>query len=85
MNIVRQFTPDGFELRTLDKPNSEALIKAVGDVDYILAGGRLKISQQVLEKAPKLKMIQRSGVGLDSLDLDAIRKRIPVYINQGIN
>jgi D-3-phosphoglycerate dehydrogenase len=31
-------------------------------------------------------MIQRSGVGLDSLDLEAIRARcIPLYVNEGIN
>ena len=31
-------------------------------------------------------MIQRSGVGLDSLDLDAIRElNIPLYVNKGVN
>jgi len=31
-------------------------------------------------------MIQRSGVGVDSLDLDAIRERgIPLYVNPGVN
>jgi len=31
-------------------------------------------------------MIQRSGVGLDALDLEAIKeKNIPLYVNQGVN
>ena len=31
-------------------------------------------------------MVQRSGVGLDALDLDALRaKGIPLYVNQGVN
>ena len=55
-------------------------------MDYILAGGRLKISKEVLERAEKLQMIQRSGVGLDALDLEAIKeKNIPLYVNQGVN
>lgn len=59
---------------------------SVSDVDYILAGGRLKISGEVLERAGKLQMIQRSGVGLDALDLDAIKEKgIPLYVNQGVN
>lgn len=31
-------------------------------------------------------MVQRTGVGLDSLDLEALRaKGIPLYVNQGVN
>ena len=31
-------------------------------------------------------MIQRSGVGLDALDLDTIKEKgIPLYVNQGVN
>ena len=56
------------------------------DVDYILAGGRLKITRDVLDKAERLRMIQRSGAGLDTLDLDAIQEKgIPLYVNRGVN
>ncbi len=86
MSIIKQFIPNGFELITLGMTEKEAIISAVQDADYILAGGRLKIGADLLEHAAKLKMIQRSGVGLDSLDLHAIKKKgIPVYVNQGIN
>lgn len=86
LNIVKDEVPQGFEIRFLPEQTQEALITQVSDVDYILAGGRLKISKEVLDKAEKLQMIQRSGVGLDALDLDAIKEKgIPLYVNQGVN
>lgn len=86
LEIVKKEVPDGFSIRLLSENTTDALCDAVADADYILASGRVKINMSVLEKANKLKMIQRTGVGLDSLDLDAIKSRnIPIYVNSGIN
>ena len=86
LEIVQSTVPEGFELRFLPSQTQEALEACAPDADYLLAGGRLQITRAVLDRAEKLKMIQRSGVGLDALDLDAIRKKgIPLYVNQGVN
>ena len=86
LEIVKGEVPEGFSIRFLPKQTQDALIAEAASADYILAGGRLKISREVLEKAKKLQMIQRSGVGLDALDLDAIKEKgIPLYVNQGVN
>ena len=86
LSIVESEVPDGFRLLFLPEQTGDSLIEMIPEADYVLAGGRLKITAEVLEKASKLKMIQRSGVGLDALDLDAIKSRgIPLYVNQGVN
>lgn len=75
-----------FKIIMLDKANQEQLEKSIPYADYLLVSGRLKISSSVLQKANKLKMIQRTGVGLDSLDLNYIKANgIPLYVNQGVN
>lgn len=85
-SIVRECLPEGFFLLMLERPTEECLLETVGKADYILAGGRLRISRAALEQATSLRMIQRSGVGLDALDLEAIREKgIPLYVNQGVN
>jgi D-3-phosphoglycerate dehydrogenase / 2-oxoglutarate reductase len=84
--FVKSLVPGGFELVALDRPGHDEVIQKASDADYLLVGGRTRIDGKTLEAAPRLKMIQRSGVGLDSLDLDAIRERkIPLYVNEGIN
>lgn len=50
------------------------LMGLVGDYDVIIAGTE-KISERVMECAPKLKLISRVGIGLDGVDLLAARRR----------
>lgn len=73
-------------VKTLDEATHEQLVMEAADADYLLVSGRLSIDKVVLDAAPRLKMIQRTGVGTEMLDLDEIKKRgIPVYVNAGVN
>lgn len=84
--ILKSVVPAGFEVKTLDEPTQEQLVKEAVDADYLLVSGRLLINEDVLSAAKKLKMIQRTGVGTEMLDKAAIKARnIPVYVNAGIN
>lgn len=75
-----------FKLEMLEENTQENLEKNVENVDYIIASGRIKINKSIIEKATNLKMIQRTGVGLDSIDLNLVKeKKIPLYVNQGVN
>lgn len=86
LEILKECVPAGFSLKILPELSEEALIKSVPEADYILASGRLRISEKVIENAASLKMIQRTGVGLDSIDRIALKNRnIPLYVNQGVN
>lgn len=86
LQIMQMAVPPGFTVKTLDESTYDQLLKEVSDADYFLVSGRLPIDKAVLDAAPRLKMIQRTGVGTEMLDLDEIRKRgIPVYVNAGVN
>jgi len=85
-DILRSVVPGGFRVETLDSLNRENLLRQVVDADYFLVSGRLAIDEEVLAAAPHLKMIQRTGVGTEMLDLGAIKRHgIPVYVNAGVN
>ena len=86
LEIVSSQVPAGFEFLSLEKADKESLISKAGEADYFLASGRLAIDKKVIEAATKLKMIQRTGVGTDTLDLARLKQKgIPVYVNAGIN
>jgi len=86
LSIVKQTVPEGFDIISLDEATQQNVISKIHNAEYLLVGGRIKIDEKVLSAATKLKMIQRTGVGLDSLDFDAVKiKNIPVYVNPGIN
>lgn len=84
--IVAEELPEGFALEMLERNDQDCLAEAIPRADYLLASGRVRVTDDVLARASGLKMVQRTGVGLDSLDLEALRARgIPLYVNQGVN
>lgn len=84
--IINTLTPVGFELLFVEQADKGELLRLGGQVDYFLVGGRLPIDEEVLKSAKNLKMIQRTGVGLDQMDLEALRRNaIPLYVNKGVN
>lgn len=86
LDIVKNALPENFSIAMLEEATTDCLAQSVSDADYILAGGRVPIDDDALSHAQKLKMIQRSGVGLDSIDLEALKRHgIPLYVNRGVN
>lgn len=84
--ILKRIVPSGFKVKTLDELSYDCLVKEAVDADYLLVSGRLPIDEGVLLAAKHLKMIQRTGVGTEMLDVEAIKVHgIPVYVNAGVN
>ena len=85
-DILKSVVPQGFSVETLKSLDTKSLLQQVVDADYILVSGRLPIDEAVLSASKNLKMIQRTGVGTEMLDLKAIKNAgIPVYVNAGVN
>jgi len=68
-----------------DYLSGEELIGFLKDADAAIIGRDL-VTQDTLNALPQLKMISKYGVGLDNLDLNAIKQRgIELAVTTGIN
>jgi D-3-phosphoglycerate dehydrogenase len=47
----------------------------IGDYDAVIVRSATKITASVIDKAKKLKVIGRAGVGLDNIDVEAAKKK----------
>jgi D-3-phosphoglycerate dehydrogenase / 2-oxoglutarate reductase len=56
------------------KLTENQLSELIGDFEVLIAGTE-PITDKVMSQAPKLKLISRVGIGLDSVDLKAAKKR----------
>ena len=60
------------QLNRCDEPT---LIAAVGDCDALLVRTGSRVTRSVIDRAERLRVIGRAGVGLDGIDLVAARER----------
>jgi phosphoglycerate dehydrogenase-like enzyme len=62
------------------------LIRLAADAVALIARGSSRITAAVIDAAPRLRVIGRTGVGIDAVDLVAATRRgIPVVITPGAN
>lgn len=59
----------------------EELLLAVGEVDAMVTRSGTPLDAEVLENAPRLRVVARAGVGVDNIDLAEASRRGIVVIN----
>ncbi len=59
----------------------EELKQAIKDADALIIRSATKVSAQLMEAAPRLKVVGRAGTGLDNVDIAAASKRGIVVMN----
>lgn len=59
----------------------DSFLAVVGEYDAIVVRSATKLDRQALERADRLKVIGRAGVGLDNIDLDAATRQGIVVVN----
>ena len=69
----------GFDVEENYSLTPDGLLRRISEFDAIIVRGRTKITGAILSAGIKLKVVARSGVGLDNIDLEAARKK-PVQI-----
>jgi D-3-phosphoglycerate dehydrogenase len=57
------------------------LLKDIADADALLVRSATKVTQEVIDAAPALKIVARAGSGVDNVDLDAASARGIVVTN----
>jgi D-3-phosphoglycerate dehydrogenase len=59
----------------------EELLQVIGEYDAMIVRSRTKVTAQVLATAERLKVIGRAGVGVDNIDLEAVKAHGVTVVN----
>ena len=70
----------GWEVLTHDKL-PDGLPAALADADALIVRSAVQVDDALMEKAPKLRVIGRAGVGVDNIDAEAATRRGIVVMN----
>jgi len=85
--VAEPIAPAGVELLqsqpgwTTIISNPKEYSQHLADADALLVRSAVQVNQAVLEKAPKLRVIGRAGVGVDNVDLDAATRAGVLVMN----
>ncbi|WMJ83727.1 C-terminal binding protein [Oscillospiraceae bacterium LTW-04] len=69
--ISKMMLKNNIHVRLEHYLSEDELISGCKDADAILATGNPPITSKVLHSLPRLKMVQRFGIGVNSIDLEA--------------
>jgi D-3-phosphoglycerate dehydrogenase / 2-oxoglutarate reductase len=69
------------ELDAREKVSPEELLKIIKDYDALIIRSASKVTKEVLDAAPKLKVIGRAGVGIDNIDVAEATRHGVIVMN----
>lgn len=69
--LVKKYKENGMTLDLAHYTTPEEIIQNAQDYDVLLATGNPPITAEVCRCLPKLKLVQRFGIGVNSIDLEA--------------
>ena len=65
----------GLEVVYEEYPDQEKLKELVKDVSAIIVRSKPKVTKEIIDTAPNLKVIARAGVGLDNIDVEYAKSK----------
>jgi D-3-phosphoglycerate dehydrogenase len=71
----------GLTVDEIAKPSRETLHARLPEYEALITRSGTAITSELLEHAPKLRIIGRAGVGIDNIDVDACSRRGIVVVN----
>jgi D-3-phosphoglycerate dehydrogenase len=69
------------DVRHIDGRDRSALLTAVSEADALVVRSGTRVDAEVLERAPRLRVVGRAGVGLDNVDTATARARGVTVVN----
>lgn len=82
VEIVKEaYGKAGIELIAVHYETEDEIIEGCRDAEVILGTGNPPITRRVMEALPKLQYVQRFGVGVNSIDLDAAAEMGKIVLN----
>lgn len=83
--VVQRNAPAGFALEFAQSYDLEHQMDLAARADVLLPGWAA-VTEPMLARAGRLRMIQKWGIGVDRIDVEAVRRRgIPLSITAGSN
>jgi D-3-phosphoglycerate dehydrogenase / 2-oxoglutarate reductase len=80
--VAEKISPEGvdklaelYDVDAFDSMSREELIEKIADYDGLVVRSGTKVDAELIERADRLKVIGRAGIGVDNIDVEAATKK----------
>ncbi len=80
-NAAKIFAERGCDVDVITGESPEQLIARIGDYDGLAIRSSTRVTKEILDAAPNLKVIGRAGIGVDNVDIPAASAQGVVVMN----
>ncbi|MEJ6011648.1 phosphoglycerate dehydrogenase [Novosphingobium aquae] len=80
-NAAKIFAERGCDVDVITGETPEQLIARIGDYDGLAIRSSTRVTKEILDAAPNLKVIGRAGIGVDNVDIPAASAQGVVVMN----
>ncbi|MEK5392761.1 phosphoglycerate dehydrogenase [Margalitia sp. FSL K6-0131] len=70
-----------FEVDRYDQLQPNKLFSIIGNYDVLIVRSQTNVTKELMDVAPRLRIIARAGVGVDNIDVEAATKKGIIVIN----
>lgn len=78
---IEHLKQKGFDVDVKFGISREDLLEIIGEYDALIVRSVTKVNEELMEKAPNLKVVGRAGNGVDNIDLKAATARGIIVVN----
>lgn len=75
IELLKALGPVSFKQKGYKPDDKAELAAALADADVLVVRSATKVTRELLEHAPNLKLVLRGGVGLDNVDREACKEK----------
>ncbi len=84
--VADKISPRGIALLSdtgwkVSQPSRSELDREIADADALVVRSATRVTDALLSRAPKLRIVGRAGVGVDNIELDAATRRGVLVVN----
>ncbi len=80
-SCLRVLQKEGFDVDLKPDIPHDLLRTIISEYDALIVRSGTRVSSQIIESAPKLRVIGRAGAGVDNIDVDAATRRGIIVMN----
>ena len=80
-NFIDQLSQMPVTFTFIPKADRNEVLEKIPEAEILIMNSKIRVTKEVVDMAPKLKMVIRAGVGMDHIDVEYLESKGVIVLN----